>query len=94
MPLASWLFIRNNETIWIERPYGRRLIVAGPGPTRDERLFFDEATLNEYQIALAERLAAEGWFLWGVNRDRRSGSDRRSAPRTTTDRRSPRPPDS
>ena len=34
-----------------------------------------------------ERLAGEGWFLWGVNRERRQAADRRVTPRSTPDRR-------
>lgn len=72
MPLASWLFLKEAETIWVERPHGTTLIVAGPGKTgRQEREFRDEAELDRFQMDLAERLATEGWFLWGINRDRR-----------------------
>ena len=89
MPLSSWLFIRNGESIWVERPYGATLIVAGPGPHREQRDFIDEDALNAFQIALAERLAGDGWFLWDYNRDRRTGVDRRQSPRPTADRRQP-----
>jgi hypothetical protein len=41
-------------------------------------------------MALAERLAADGWFLWGVNRERRLAADRRRISRGTTDRRTHR----
>jgi hypothetical protein len=72
MPLASWLFLKEAETIWVERPHGTTLIVAGPGKAaRQERDFRDEAELDRFQMDLAERLATEGWFLWGINRDRR-----------------------
>jgi hypothetical protein len=27
--------------------------------------------MDQFQMDLAQRLAAEGWFLWGINRDRR-----------------------
>jgi hypothetical protein len=73
MPLASWLFLKEGETIWVERPYGTTLIVAGPGKTaRQQRDFEDEAELDLFQMDLAQRLASDGWFLWGVNRDRRA----------------------
>jgi hypothetical protein len=72
MPLASWLFLREAEAIWVERPYGTTLIVAGPGKAgRQQREFPTETELDRFQMSLAERLAGEGWFLWGVNRDRR-----------------------
>jgi hypothetical protein len=87
MALASWLFIKGSESIWIERPHGRVMIVAGPGAVREQREFTDDAALDAYQIALAERLTDRGWFLWGVNRQRRQERDRRQVPRNTKDRR-------
>jgi len=87
MPLASWLFLRDSESIWVERPYGYSLIMAGPGAQREQRDFINEKALDEFQVALAERLAAEGWFLWADDRDRRSGNERRCGPRVTPDRR-------
>lgn len=89
MPVASWLFVKDSESIWIERPYGRVMIVAGPGPKRDQREFVSEDALQQYQILLAERLTGDGWFLWGVDRERRvRAGDRRVTPRAaTTDRR-------
>jgi hypothetical protein len=89
MPIASWLFIRGSESIWIERPAGKTLIIAGPGHRRQQRTFFTEEQLQRFQIRLAERLADQRWFLWAYNRDRRSqsrdenvkrGVDRRARP--------------
>ena len=87
MPLSSWLFIRGSESIWVERPAGTTLIVAGPGSHRERRDFIDNAALDAFQASLAERLATEGWFLWAHDRDRRNGDDRRTTPRSTPDRR-------
>ena len=87
MPLASWLFVRDSASIWVERPYGCTVIVAGPGSSREQRDFISEEALNAYQIALAERLANDGWLLWPHNLDRRSGQDRRQARRGGVDRR-------
>ena len=84
---ASWLFIKDQQSIWVERPHGRLLVVAGPGKTRDERDFISEEALDQFQIALAEKLAGDGWFLFGVNRERRQAVDRRKASRGTPDRR-------
>ena len=87
MPLASWLFIKDRESIWIERPYGNTIIVAGPGAAREEHEFPDEKALEEFQIAIGERLTERGWFLWGFDRERRSGRDRRKVDRTSPERR-------
>jgi hypothetical protein len=87
MPLSSWLFLRGSDSIWIERPYGRTMLVAGPGGLRDEREFPDEDSLQAYQVALATTLTDAGWFLWGFNRERRLAADRRQAPRNTKERR-------
>jgi hypothetical protein len=34
MRLSSWLFIRERESIWIDRPYGLFVIVPGPESAR------------------------------------------------------------
>ena len=88
-PSSSWLFIKDNQSIWVERPHGRLLVVAGPGAAHEERDFISDEALDQFQIALAEKLADDGWFLWGVNRERRQ-TDRRQTTRGTTDRRVPR----
>jgi hypothetical protein len=72
MPIASWLFIRGSESIWIERLHGNVLIIAGPANRRQQRRFFTEEQLQRFQIRLAEKLAGQRWFLWAYNRDRRS----------------------
>lgn len=90
MPLASWLFVKDGESIWIERPYGCSIIVAGPGAAREHHDFDSEAELQGFQIATAERLAERGWFLWGFDKERRTGPERRTLQRTTRDRRAPR----
>ena len=89
MPLASWLFIRDSESIWVERPSGITLIVAGPGARREQRDFISHAALESFQVALAERLAGDGWILWAHDSDRRGATDRRSTPRPVPDRRQP-----
>jgi len=87
MPLASWLFVKDGQSIWIERPYGYAMIVAGPGSAREEHDFPNEAAMEAFQVALVERLTEAGWFLWGFDRERRSGRDRRGSDRNKPDRR-------
>jgi hypothetical protein len=79
MALSSWLFIRDQESIWIERPHGFSVIVAGPGSTRAHILFPNDNAWQAYQIATAERLTQDGWFLWGFDRERRKRNDRLAA---------------
>jgi hypothetical protein len=81
------LFIKGEQSIWIERPFGCSMVVAGPGATREQHDFADEDALQNYQIAIADKLAAAGWLLWGVNRQRRNGAERRVASRGTDRRR-------
>ena len=87
MNLGSWLFIKGSQSIWVERPSTYSLVVAGPGPVREQRDFISDAALDAFQIGLAERLAGDGWFLWGVDRERRQRTDRRVVARATQDRR-------
>ena len=87
MALASWLFIKDGESIWVERPYGFSMVVAGPGTRREQHDFADEQAVQAFQVSIGERLSADGWFLWGFDRDRRSGRDRRSMDRNSPDRR-------
>ena len=89
-PPSSWLFIKDNQSIWVERPHGRLLVVAGPDTQHEQRDFISDEALDQFQMALAERLAGDGWFLWGVNRERRIAADRRRTSRGTTDRRTQR----
>ena len=64
------------------------MVVAGPGALREEREFPDEEALQGFQMAIADRLASAGWLLWGVDRQRRTGTDRRGTARTSPERRS------
>jgi hypothetical protein len=85
--MPTWLFVNGSKSIWIERPYKCSLIVAGPGTARESHDFMDERTLDAFQIATAERLARTGWML--IERDRRSGGERRAGDRDTEGRRQP-----
>jgi hypothetical protein len=83
MPISSWLFIRGRESIWIERPYGLSLIVAGPGPARAHLVFPNEDALQAYQVVAAERFTQAGWFLWGFDEQRRQRAERVAIPAST-----------
>ena len=87
MPLASWLFIKDGQSIWIERPDRNTMIVAGPAAAREERNFPDEDALQAFQIGLGEQLTNGGWFLWGFDRERRETAARRRVARSASDRR-------
>ena len=87
MPMASWLFIKDGQSIWVERVPGHSMIVAGPAAARETRTFSNEDALQAYQISLSERLTGGGWFLWGFDRERRETADRRDAARPGSDRR-------
>ena len=76
MALSSWLFIREQESIWIERPYGFSVIVAGPGSARAHLVFPNEDALQAYQVGTAERLTRAGWFLWAFDQERRKRAER------------------
>jgi hypothetical protein len=84
---ASWLFVKGDQSIWIQRPEGRSMVVSGPGPTIEQHDFPNEDALQGYQMAIADKLASAGWLLWGVDRQRRAGGERRGAARQTPDRR-------
>jgi hypothetical protein len=97
MPLSSWLFIREQESIWIERPHGCSVIIAGPGSARAHLLFSNHDALQAYQVATAERLARAGWFLWGFDEERRKRDEPPTAHvdlnrRSKRDRRTAIPP--
>ena len=83
---ATWLFRKEQETIWIVRPEAYLLLMFGPGTVRKQYRFAGDAEMQVFQVALAEDLASTGWILWGTNRDRR-GSERRRTSRSTPDRR-------
>jgi hypothetical protein len=83
---ATWLFSRNDETIWIIRPEAYLLLMFGPGSVRRQYRFAGDAELQSFQIALAKDLTTNGWILWATDRDRRQ-AERRRTTRGTTDRR-------
>jgi hypothetical protein len=87
---ATWLFNKEQETIWIVRPEAYLLIVCGPGSARTQYRFGGEAEMQRFQMMLADDLTSTGWMLWGIDRERRR-RERRQADRNTSDRRAPPP---
>ena len=84
---ASWLFIKGQETIWLLRSERDHLVICGPGACREHFRFDGETAMESFQVTFAEGLMAGGWILWGIDRDRRTGPERRGAARDTADRR-------
>jgi len=87
---ASWLFIRQNETVRVFRPGPPYLQLAIAGPLGHRRtLRFDRETdLQAFQRDHEQQLMKDGWHLEGMDVERRSGRDRRGASRGS-DRRVP-----
>jgi hypothetical protein len=67
-------------------PLGSWLFIRGSESIWVERPH-GRVMLDAFQVALAERLTSAGWFLWGVNRERRVSGERRSVARSSPDRR-------
>ena len=83
---ASSLFVMGEDSIWIVHSEGT-MFVYGPGALQQCFRFGTDAARDAYQVSMTERLLGDGWVLWGADRDRRGGEDRRRAPRPTPDRR-------
>jgi hypothetical protein len=79
-----WLFVRGGESVRVIRastPEGRaRLLIYGPGNTQATHEFPDAVTCTERESELERDLVADGFTLEQFT-DRRSGLDRRTAPR-------------
>src|SRR4051812_32535630 len=79
-----WLFIRAGGSVRVIRaatPEGRaRLLVYGPGNTQATPEFPDGIACTPREAEIERELVADGFTLEQFT-DRRSGIDRRSAPR-------------
>ena len=84
---ASWLFVKNDQSIWVVRPLAYTMIVSGPGRSGARHEFTNETEVESFQAALAERLTEAGWILHGVGRDRRTRPERRATTREVSGRR-------
>jgi hypothetical protein len=81
----SWLFTRNDESVYISRADQFGVIVAGPGQTRQQFEFDSENAVEQYQRDVAEQMAAGGWILYAVDQQRRNRE--RASPGNSPDRR-------
>ena len=85
--MNSWLFTRSDKSIYIVRSnQAPSLTIYGPDRARHEETFSDESAMQQYQMSVAESLAAAGWISYEMNYDRRVGERRKTA-RNTPDRR-------
>ena len=84
------MFVRGSESVRLIRastPEGRaRLLIYGPGNTQATHEFEDGSSCTTRQSELERELVADGFTLEQFT-DRRSGLERRTAPRGTSDRR-------
>ena len=85
------MFVKDGQSIWVERVPEHSMIGAGPASAREERSFPNEDSLQAFQISLGERLTSSGWFLWGFDRERRETTERRGIARPGGNRRTARP---
>lgn len=60
---SAWYFVKSTDRIWIVRPGELTITVRGPRLSRTRYRFNDENAVQDFQVALAERLASEGWLL-------------------------------
>ena len=81
---ASWLFTRGDESVRVERisllRRGLRLIISGPGYSRDTHEFNDNDECTSLQASFERRLRTLGFHLESFS-DRRRHRDRRTAAR-------------
>jgi hypothetical protein len=68
---SSWLFTRNDESVYLSRAGKFTMLVAGPGQRRQQLHFDDEPAVQEYQRQIADQMASSGWILYGVDQERR-----------------------
>jgi hypothetical protein len=69
---SSWLFTRADESVFISRADKFTMVVAGPGHARQQLEFDHEPAVQRYQQDVAEQMAAGGWILYAVDRQRRT----------------------
>ena len=80
---TTWLFTRDHESIYIQLERGDdgwRLVLHGPGEAWRAHDFSDSEALTTFYESFERDLLAAGFQLQAVA-ERRSGQDRRQAPR-------------
>jgi CheY-like chemotaxis protein len=82
-PFESWLFVREDDSVWIVRTADLELAIAGPGRDRNVYSFAGEQELLAFQAQYEQRLRHTGFALEIAGNDRRSGHDRRRLTRAT-----------
>ncbi len=68
----SWLFTRNDESVLLSLAGKHAVTMDGPGHRRQQLEFDNDAAVEAYQREIALDMAAGGWILYGVDRQRRS----------------------
>jgi hypothetical protein len=90
MGTRAWLYVRENECIWLEHPStdSPLLRMMGPSVHREVLTFKDAHEVSLFIAETAERLRANGWSLQplGPAGDRR---EKESALRAGVERRAP-----
>ncbi len=78
----TWLFVRDGESIWLERPADGALRVALHGPLthRREFSFHGELELLDFISDVERRLVEKGWTLQGFGQP----DERRTKPEAWT----------
>lgn len=90
---GTWLYVRGADSIEVRRwdcDVGGRLVIVEKGH-RAEESFDDITEVVDAQRRLEASLRDAGWALQDFFPERRTGFDRRAAPRQPDRRKSPRP---
>ena len=82
----AWLYVRFHESVRIVID-GGNVVVYGPGTRFNRTQFPDEMGAALHHAGLEDALIREGWTLEHLTTERRSGHERRAAPRGGPDRR-------
>jgi hypothetical protein len=80
-PVYTWVFARGAERLTIQRPTPVQLVVSMPGGDPRSFDYDTPMALLDFQLSFEKHLTATGWSLDAFHPERRSGTDRRRAPR-------------